>query len=87
MVTAPQPTGLPKDHPQWMGSKWLSMNVLMLDPKRAVVDAREVPMQKMFESLGIEYIKVYVTQILCFFAYYTNLQQEFFLDNIRMYTR
>ena len=28
------------------------MNVLMLDEKRVVVEANEVPIQKMFESLG-----------------------------------
>lgn len=35
-----------------MSSKWLSMNVLMLDEKRVMVDANEVTIQKMFESLG-----------------------------------
>jgi len=49
---------MPDDHPLWMSSKWLSMNVLMLDPKRVVVDANETTIQKMFESLGIECIKV-----------------------------
>lgn len=40
------------DHPLWMSSKWLSMNVLMLDEKRVMVDANETTIQKMFESLG-----------------------------------
>lgn len=40
------------DHPLWMSSKWLSMNVLMLDEKRVMVDANESTIQKMFESLG-----------------------------------
>lgn len=40
------------DHPLWMSSKWLSMNVLMLDEKRVMVDANEATIQKMFESLG-----------------------------------
>ena len=52
------------DHPLWMSSKWLSMNVLMLDPKRVVVDKNETPIIKMFERLGIECIKVGVTHIL-----------------------
>lgn len=47
-----------------MSSKWLSMNVLMLDPKRVVVDKNETPIIKMFERLGIECIKVGVTHIL-----------------------
>lgn len=29
------------------------MNVLMLDEKRVMVDANEVPIQKMFEKLGM----------------------------------
>ena len=49
---------MPENHPLWLGSKWLSMNVLMLDPKRVVVDANEEPTIKMFEKLGIECIKV-----------------------------
>lgn len=40
------------DHPLWMSSKWLSMNVLMLDEKRVMVDANEASIHKMFESLG-----------------------------------
>lgn len=35
-----------------MSSKWLSMNVLMLDDKRVMVDANETTIQKVFESLG-----------------------------------
>lgn len=46
------------DHPLWMSSKWLSMNVLMLDDKRVMVEANESSIQKMFESLGIQTIKV-----------------------------
>merc|ERR1712212_1320228 len=57
VVKPPLPL-MPDDHPLWMSSKWLSMNVLMLDPKRVVVDASETPIHKMFESLGIECVKV-----------------------------
>ncbi|XP_038045683.1 glycine amidinotransferase, mitochondrial-like [Patiria miniata] len=56
-VTAPKPV-FPDDHPLWMSSKWLSMNVLMLDPKRVVVDEIEKPTQEMFRRLGIECICV-----------------------------
>ena len=41
-----------------MSSKWLSMNVLMLDPKRVIVEKGETTTQKMFEKLGIECIPV-----------------------------
>ena len=57
LVTAPQPV-MPDSHPLWMSSKWLSMNVLMLDPERVVVDANEEPTIKMFEKLGIKCVKV-----------------------------
>ena len=57
VVEAPLPL-VPDSHPLWMSSKWLSVNVLMLDPQRVVVDANETPTQKMFENLGIKCIKV-----------------------------
>ena len=57
VVEAPYPV-IPDSHPLWMSSKWLSMNVLMLDSKRVVVEAQEEPIHKMFEKLGIECIKV-----------------------------
>ena len=57
VVEVPSPV-IPDSHPLWMGSKWLSMNVLMLDSKRVVVEAKEEPIHKMFEKLGIECIKV-----------------------------
>ena len=57
VVEAPNPV-IPDSHPLWMSSKWLSMNVLMLDSKRVVVEAQEEPIHKTFEKLGIECIKV-----------------------------
>ncbi|XP_048375715.1 glycine amidinotransferase, mitochondrial [Sphaerodactylus townsendi] len=57
VVRPPSPL-IPDDHPLWMSSKWLSMNVLMLDEKRVMVDTNEIPIQKMFESLGISTVKV-----------------------------
>ena len=33
-------------HSMWLSSKWLSMNVLMLDPKRVVVEKDETTTQK-----------------------------------------
>ncbi|XP_068169745.1 glycine amidinotransferase, mitochondrial-like [Antennarius striatus] len=49
---------IPDDHPMWMSSKWLSMNVLMLDEKRVLVESNETNIHKMFERLGITPIKV-----------------------------
>ena len=42
----------------WMGSKWLSMNVLMLDPTRVMVDSNEGPTIKVFEDLGIKTVPI-----------------------------
>ncbi|XP_013404617.1 glycine amidinotransferase, mitochondrial [Lingula anatina] len=57
VVKPPTPL-IPDDHPLWMSSKWLSMNVLMLDPKRVLVEKHETTTQKMFEKLGIECVPV-----------------------------
>ncbi|XP_034428997.1 glycine amidinotransferase, mitochondrial [Hippoglossus hippoglossus] len=57
VVKPPTPL-MPDDHPLWMSSKWLSMNVLMLDEKRVMVEENETTIQKMFENLGIKTIKV-----------------------------
>jgi len=57
VVKPPEPL-MPDDHPLWMSSKWLSMNVLMLDPKRVMVESHETSIIKMFESLGIKTIPV-----------------------------
>ncbi|XP_034034942.1 glycine amidinotransferase, mitochondrial-like [Thalassophryne amazonica] len=56
VVKASRPM-VPDDHPLWMSSKWLCMNILMLDEKRVMVDANETTTQKLFEDLGIETIK------------------------------
>ncbi|XP_028402369.1 glycine amidinotransferase, mitochondrial-like [Dendronephthya gigantea] len=57
VVEPPTPL-ISKDYPLWTTSKWLSMNVLMLDPKRVFVLKSETTTQKMFEDLGIECIPV-----------------------------
>ena len=57
VVKAPNPV-IPDSHPLWMSTKWLSVNVLMLDTKRVLVEAQEEPIHKTFERLGIECIKV-----------------------------
>lgn len=57
-----------------MSSKWLSMNVLMLDEKRVMVDANESTIQKMFESLGNS------ADILIILFSYKVLHLSFFFD-------
>ncbi|XP_078491699.1 glycine amidinotransferase, mitochondrial-like [Ciona intestinalis] len=60
IVQAPKPT-LSDDHPLWMSSKWLSMNVLMLDEDRVLCSKVEKPIIKMFEKLGIKTVQVDIT--------------------------
>ncbi|XP_078506613.1 glycine amidinotransferase, mitochondrial-like [Lissotriton helveticus] len=57
-IVTPPPPLMPEDHPLWMASKWLSMNILMLDQKRVMVDVNEHSIHQMFEKLGISTIKV-----------------------------
>ena len=63
----PAPYSVMQDKPPyWIPSKWLAMNVLMLDPQRVVVDENEIPTQKMFEKLGIKCIKVTYDPLVSF---------------------
>jgi len=55
IVKPPIPRGAPnKEHPMWMSSNWISMNVLILDPKRVIVETEEVETQQFFRDLGFE---------------------------------
>ena len=56
VVEAAEPT-TPDTWPLWMSSRWLAMNIIMLDEKRVIVEKQEIPTHKMFEKLGIECIK------------------------------
>ena len=59
VVKPPSPL-IPNTHPLWMSSKWLSMNVLMLDPTRVVVDKNETTTQKVvlmkIKNLSLKYL-------------------------------
>lgn len=50
---APQPV-IPADHPLYMTSTWINMNVLMLDEETMVVEAQDEPMRRLAESWGME---------------------------------
>ena len=54
VIKPPTPL-IPDTHPLWMSSKWLSMNVLMLDPKRVVVDKNEKTTQKVVCRHKLQY--------------------------------
>lgn len=53
VLVAPTPT-IPDGHPLYMTSKWVSMNTLMLDEKRVIVDRDEEPLIKALKSWGFE---------------------------------
>ncbi|WP_406098962.1 amidinotransferase [Streptomyces sp. NBC_01013] len=49
---APEPA-IPDGHPLYMTSKWINMNILMLDETKMLVEAEDRPMQELAESWGI----------------------------------
>lgn len=53
VMAAPAPT-IPDAHPLYMTSKWISMNLLMLDPRRVVVEAEETPTIEALRRWGFE---------------------------------
>ncbi|XP_072048349.1 glycine amidinotransferase, mitochondrial-like, partial [Amphiura filiformis] len=57
-IVHPPKSTMPADHPVWFSSTWLSMNVLMLDSNRVVVEKDEKPTIEMFKKLGIKTIPV-----------------------------
>jgi glycine amidinotransferase len=51
ILEAPEPC-IPDNHPMYMCSKWVSMNVLMLDEERVVVEKHEEPTIKALKDWG-----------------------------------
>ena len=46
------------DHPMWMASFWLAMNVLMLDQNRVVMQKNDHSTKKFLEKLGLKCIEI-----------------------------
>ncbi len=57
ILECPQPN-MPDDHPMYTCSKWLNMNVLMLDEKRVLVSKGEDNLVRAFKDWGFEPIEV-----------------------------
>ena len=53
ILYTPEP-GIPDDHPLYMTSKWVTMNVLMLDEKRVIVEAHEERTIEAFKKWGFK---------------------------------
>ncbi len=62
---APKPT-LPQDHVLYMSSAWVSMNVLMLDETRVVVEASETPLIDLLKDWGLEIVPVQFRNVMRF---------------------
>jgi glycine amidinotransferase len=45
---------IPDDHPLYMTSKWVSLNVLMLDEERVIVEREDEPMIRFMRSFGFK---------------------------------
>jgi len=51
VMAAPQPI-IPDSHPLYMTSKWINMNILMLDEERVIVERQDEPMIKAMKKFG-----------------------------------
>lgn len=56
VIDAPKPT-LPKTHTLYMSSNWLSVNTLMLDNKRIIIEEQEAYLEEVLLKYGFEVIK------------------------------
>jgi len=57
IIEAVQPT-VPDDWPLYMASRWLSINLIILDEKRVILEKDEAPLHRQFRDLGFEVIPV-----------------------------
>jgi glycine amidinotransferase len=48
------PPRIPDDHPLYMTSKWINMNVLSLDEKRVLVEREDAPMIRALRDFGLQ---------------------------------
>jgi glycine amidinotransferase len=62
---APEPV-LPRDHVLYLSSAWVSMNVLMLDEERVVVEAQETPLIELLEDWGLHVVPVPFRNVMRF---------------------
>lgn len=69
VMEAPRPV-IPDSHPLYMTSKWINMNVLMLDEQRVVVERQDEPMIQAMKKWGL-------TPIPCDFRNFNSLGGSF----------
>lgn len=56
-ILFPPESTLPKKHPLYMTSKWISINILMLDEKHVIVEENEEPLILALKNWGFHVIK------------------------------
>ncbi|WP_197321540.1 amidinotransferase [Saccharomonospora sp. NB11] len=69
VMEAPKPV-IPDSHPLYMTSKWINMNILMLDENRVVVERQDEPMIQAMKDFGF-------TPILCNFRNFNSFGGSF----------
>lgn len=69
VLVAPQPA-IPDSHPLYMTSKWVSMNTLMLDEQRVIVERQEEPLIRAMKDWGFK-------PILCNFRNFNSFGGSF----------
>jgi glycine amidinotransferase len=69
VMAAPAPV-LPDAHPLYMTSKWINMNILMLDEDRVIVERQDEPMIQAMKNFGF-------TPILCNFRNFNSFGGSF----------
>ena len=55
ILLAPRPS-ISDEHPLYFTSKWISMNILMLDEKRVIVEKNELPLIESLQKWGFQVI-------------------------------
>lgn len=69
VIEAPRPV-IPNSHPLYLTSKWINMNILMLDEQRVIVERRDEPMIQTMKRYGF-------TPILCDFRNFNSFGGSF----------
>lgn len=57
---------IPDSHPMFMSSRWVNMNVLMLDEKRVVVERQEEPLIRALKDFGLTCIPCDFRHVMSF---------------------
>ena len=60
------PSTIPDSHPMFMSSRWVNMNVLMLDEKRVIVESQEEPLIRALTDFGFTCIPCPFRHVMSF---------------------